>query len=151
MAALDTAVQVLHLATAGLWTGAVVFLPFAVLPVARRGDIRPAPLRAIVARLLTVSRASSLVLFVTGGHLAATFYEVESLTGTTRGHLVLGMLALWLAMTALVEVGGSRMRGGLDDEKVRTPARDARPFFLGAAACAVLVLVDAGLLAANVA
>jgi hypothetical protein len=58
------------------------------------------------------------------------------------------MLVLWLAMTGLVEVAGSKLRDGLEADKLREPARNARPFLRGAAVLAVLLLVDAGLLAA---
>jgi hypothetical protein len=59
------------------------------------------------------------------------------------------MVVLWFAVTALVEVAGARMRDGLDREKVRTPAREGRPFLLAASLLSLLLLVDAGLLASG--
>jgi uncharacterized membrane protein len=150
MAVIDTAMQTLHVLFAGLWTGSVVLFALAVLPSGLSGDIGPGPLEAVTSRLTTLSRASALVLFLTGGHLTGTLYTVERLTGTTRGYLVLAMLGLWFVMAGLVEVGGSKMREGLEDEKVRTPAREAKPFYQGAAVVALLLLVDAGLLAGGV-
>ena len=35
---------------------------------------------------------------------------------------------------------------GFDEQKLREPAREARPFLLGATAVAILLLIDAGLL-----
>lgn len=147
MSIIDTVMQTTHVVFAGLWTGSVILFTLAVLPSGVTGDIRPEPLSAVTSKLTTLSRVSALLLFVTGGHLAGNYYTVETLTGSTPGYLVLAMLGLWLVMTGLIEVGGSKMRDGLDADKVRTPARDAKPFYQGAAVLAALLLVDAGLLA----
>lgn len=147
MALIDTVMQTVHVAFAGLWTGSVILFALAVLPSGVNGDISPDVLSAISSRLTTLSRVSALLLFVTGGHLAGNFYTVEVLVGSTPGYLVLAMLVLWFVMAGLVEVAGSKMRDGLDQDKVRTPARDAKPFYQGAAVLAALLLVDAGLLA----
>lgn len=150
MAIVDTAIYATHLLVGAVWTGSVLFLAWAVLPSARAGDIRPEPLGAVTGKLTLLSRASALVMFLTGGHLAAQLYTFESLTGTPRGHLVLTMLALWFVMTGLVEVGNSRMQDGLDRDKVRDPARDGGRFYRAAAVVALLLLVDAGLLAGGI-
>lgn len=150
MAIIETVVAVLHLVFAGIWTGSVLFAAWGVLPLAGRGDVEPDALGFVADRLTTVSRVSALVLFATGGHLAGTRYTVETLTGTGRGHLVLTMVALWLVLAALVEVGSSRLTDELQQDPVRTPATKARPFYNGAAAVAVLLLVDAGLLLGGV-
>jgi hypothetical protein len=149
MTAIDTAMYAIHLVVGALWTGSVLFLTWGVLPSARTGDIRPEPLRSVTGKLTILSRGSALVMFLTGGHLAAQLYTVETLVGSSRGHLVLAMLGLWFVMTGLVEVGNSRMRDGLDADKVRDPARDGGRFYRAAAVVALLVLVDAGLLAAG--
>ena len=88
-------------------------------------------------------------MFLTGGHLAGTGYTIESLTGTGRGHLVLAMLALWLVFTALVEIGRSRLVDGLQEKRVRTPAKSVTTIFRAAAVVGILLLVDAGLLSAG--
>ena len=80
---------------------------------------------------------------------AAAGYTVESLTGTTRGQLVIGMLILWFILAGLVEVGTSKLTDGTGKDKVREPAHDATRFFQGASVIAVLLLVDAGLLIAS--
>jgi uncharacterized membrane protein len=147
MTVVDSVAYTLHLLFAGTWTGAVLFVTLGLLPPALDGDGDPASLGFAVDRLRTVSRASAVVLFLSGGHMAGTGYTVESLLGTTRGFLVLAMIALWFLLAALVEVGAGRMRRGLDERKLRTPADDARPFFVAASVVSVLLLVDAGLLA----
>jgi len=131
---------------AGVWTGSVLFMTYGILPVARAGDIDTDPFADITSRLLTLSRASALVLFLTGGHLAGVLYTVESLTGSTRGYLVIAMIVLWLSLAGLVEVGTSRISDGLRERKVRTPAEKGRPFFLAGSVAALGLLVVAGLL-----
>lgn len=149
MAVIDTAMYAVHLLVAGVWTGSVVFVTYAVLPAARDGAANAGPLATIVGKLRWLSRGSSLLLLLSGGHMAGAGYTVESLTGSPRGHLVLGMVALWFVLTGLVEVGGGKLADGFDRKKVREPAREARPFFLAATVVALLLLVDAGLLASG--
>jgi len=151
MALIDTAMYTLHLLFGGVWAGSVVFLTLGVLPTARDGTANAEPLRVIVERLRWVSRTSALVLFATGGHMAGAGgrYTVESLTGTPRGHLVLGMVALWFLLAGLVEVGASKLADGFDKKKVRQPARDARPFLLASSVVAVLLLSVGGILASG--
>ena len=144
MSTVDAAIFATHLVFAGLWSGSVLFMSYAVLPTALNGDSRPTPLSSITGKLKTVSRASAVLMLVTGGHLAATRYTAESLTGTGRGHLVITMVVLWFALAALVEIGASKLTDGFDQQKVRQPARDAKPFLYGASLVAVLLLVDAG-------
>ncbi len=146
----DSIAYATHLLFAGLWTGTVLFVTIGVLPPALKGNFDPDPLAFAVSRLTTVSRVSALALFLSGGHMAGTGYTVESLFGSTRGHLVLAMVALWFVLAALVEVGAGKMRRGLDERKIRTPAHDARPFFRTASVVALLLLLDAGLLAGGV-
>ena len=150
MAIVDAIAYTTHVLFAGLWTGSVIFVTWAVLPLGLRGDLGLPVLEHVTGRLTLVSRASALVLFLTGGHMAAQAYTVESLTGSPRGHLVLTMLALWFVLAALVEVAAARLRSGIDEKKIRTPARKARPLLLAASVVALLLLLDAGLLAGNV-
>ena len=144
MSLVDTAIFATHLVFAGLWSGTVLFTSYAVIPTALNGDLRPDALSAMTAKLKTVSRASALLLLVTGGHLAATRYTATSLTGTGRGYLVLAMVALWFVLGGLVEVGASKLTDGIAKQKIRQPAHDARPFLLGASLTAVLLLANAG-------
>jgi uncharacterized membrane protein len=141
-----TIAYVIHMLFAGIWTGGVVFMTYGVIPVARAGNIDTDPFADISSRLLMLSRVSALVLFLTGGHLAGRLYTVDSLTGSTRGYLVIAMLVLWFGMAGLVEVGTKKISAGLRERKVRTPAEQSRPFFLGASVAALGLLVVAGLL-----
>lgn len=143
---LETTVYTLHTAVAALWVGSVLYVTAAVLPLAMDGDLDPAAFDSLLARLQWVTRGSAVVLLVTGGHLAGTLYTAESLTGTTRGGLVLAMLALWLLLAAVVEVGSARARRGTAARKIRDPARAARPFYLAGSAVAVGLLAVAGML-----
>ena len=136
MATVGTAVATTHLLVGALWTGAVAFVALVVLPAARDGDLDATPLGDMVASLVTGSRVASLLMLLTGAHIAATRYTASSLTASTRGHLVLAMVALWVALSALVEVGGARVRDGVRERKVRTPARSALPFLRAAAVAA---------------
>jgi uncharacterized membrane protein len=146
MAVIDTAITVVHLLVGAVWVGSAVFVAVGVLPLARTADIDATAFASMTGTLTTTTRASAVIMFLTGGHLAGTRYTAETLTGSTNGHLVLGMLALWLAFTALLEIGRSRMADGLDRGKLREPARAGTPFYRAAALVGVLLLVDAGLL-----
>ena len=150
MLAVDAAVYAIHLLFAGLWTGSVLFVAYAVLPAARNGDLSAGLLGTLAGKLTTVSRASATLLLLTGGHLAAQRYTVTSLTGSLAGYNVLAMLALWFVLAGLVEVGTSRLVDGTGRDKVRAPAAAARPFILGASVTAVLLLFNAGVLFAVV-
>ncbi|QLG49289.1 copper resistance protein CopD [Natrinema halophilum] len=145
------AARTTHLVFAALWAGSVSFVAVVVLPLARDGEFNTThPLEAISGKLTTVSRVSSLVLFLSGSHLAGTAYTAESLFGSLNGRLVLVMVALWLALTALVEIGAKRFEAGLAGKKIREPAREALPVFRVATLVAISLLIIAGLLSANV-
>jgi len=138
MSTATTASLVVHLVFAGLWTGSVLFVAMGVLPLAGRDGVGPAAVAGITTRLTTISRLSAVILLLTGGHLAGTWYTAESLTGSTAGQAVLAMVALWLALAVLVEVGASRIN-----------SETGQRIMAVAGVVAVLLLVDAGLLAAG--
>lgn len=144
----DTVAYTIHTGFAAVWAGSVLFVTAAVLPLAMDADVSPEAFGSVVTRLQWVTRISAVLLFATGGHLAGTRYTVGSLTGTGRGHLVLTMLTLWLLLAAVVEIGSARALRGVDERKIREPARQARPFYLAGAAFAVGLLVVAGMLGA---
>lgn len=129
MAIADLLTNVLHMLFAGLWTGSVLFVSIAGMPADGVDPLR------------YVSRASALVLFLTGGHMAGTRYTIESLTGTTAGWAVLSMLLLWAALAGLVEVAASRYEDGGPEA--------ATTLFRAAGVVAALLLIDGGLLAAG--
>lgn len=149
MSLVNASVYVVHLLFAALWTGSVLFVAYAVVPLGRDGGLNAAPLETVAGKLTTVSRASALVLLLTGGHMAALGYTVESLFGSPGGYLVVAMVVLWFLLAGLVEVGTSKLTDGTGRDKVREPAREASPFLQGGAVLAVLLLVDAGLLVAS--
>lgn len=136
----------LHAVFAGVWAGAVVFLALVVLPLAREGELGVKPLAVTTGKLTTISRVSAVVLFVTGSHMAALRHTADTLTGRLNGQLVIAMIVLWLVLIATVEIGAKKIRTGTDDEKIREPARESRPFFLVATLAAVLLLVTSGLI-----
>lgn len=146
MGFVEVVVYGIHLLFAGVWAGSVVFVTLGLLPTAVDGDVNAAPMETVTRRLKLISRASTLLLLFSGGHLAAAFYPGTALLDTTRGNLVLVMVALWFVLAALVEVGASKLSDGFAEKKVRTPARNARPFFWAASVVAALLLIDAGVL-----
>ena len=149
MSTVDAAMRTVHLSIIALWVGGVSFVTLAVLPVARDGAADAAPVERILGRLRTVSRASALLSLLTGGYLAlvGVGYTVGTLAGTTRGRLVLAMVALWLLFAALVEVGVARTVAGLREKRVRAPAREGLRWFRPAALVGIALLVGVGLLA----
>lgn len=150
MEPIDVTAYVLHSVFAGLWTGSVLFVALGVLPLARDGSLNATPLGSIAGRLTTISRASSLLLLLTGAYMGvARSYTVDSLTGSTGGHLLISMVVLWFLLAGMVEVGASKLRDGADQEKVREPARDARKFLLAGSILGILLLANAGLIAAH--
>ena len=142
----DTAMYTVHAAFAALWSGSVLFVVVAVLPLAMDADVSPAAFGSVVSKLQWVTRVSALLMLLTGGHLAVIGYGLEGLTGTASGYLVLTMVALWLGLAATVEIGSARAQRGVDEKKIREPARNARPFYLAAAVFALGLLVVSGLL-----
>jgi len=133
---------------AGLWVGSVLFVTVGILPMARRGELNATPLQSVTRALTRISRLSALVLVLTGAHIGVTGYSIDSLTGTTDGHLVLGTVVLWFVLAGAVEVGTSRLREGTERDKVREPARRAWRLFIFAAVVAAGLLVVSGLLSA---
>lgn len=148
MGAEEAGLYAIHLLAAGLWTGGVVFVTWAILPMAREGNINAAPLSAMTGKLQWLSRISAIVLLATGLRMAMTggYLSTDVLLGSTAGYLLVAMIVLWFVLMGLVEVGSARLSGGTGRDKVREPARNARPFFLGASVVAVLLLIDAGLI-----
>jgi uncharacterized membrane protein len=148
---LDTAMYTIHTGFSALWVGSVLFVAVAVLPLAMDGDLSPAAFGSVVSKLQWVTRISAVLLFVTGGHLAGTRYNPETLTGTTSGYLVLAMLAFWLGLAAVIEIGSAKASRGVENEKIREPARNSRPFFLLGSVFAIGLLLIAGVLGTSAA
>ena len=169
-----TAAYAAHVLSGAFWTGAVLFAVYAVLPRAREGALSREAFVDAAHRLLMVTRWTGVALPVTGAYLIWLLYRpLDLLTATPRGWAVLAMLSLWGAMNGLVEAGVLRMRREVDpevgwgqymaegfpadaldpDEDAAGPARlatVARPYLLASAGLAVLLLVDAALLAGGI-
>lgn len=148
MSTVDTATVAVHLIVAAVWVGSVVFTAVAVLPLARAGTFDAGPLESLTGRLSTLSRASTVLVFLSGAHLAMTRYTGTTLFESTRGHLVLGMVGLWVVFTGLVEVGNGRLRDGFAEKKVREPADAALPLYRAATAVGLFLLGIASVLTA---
>lgn len=147
--------RTLHLVFAAIWAGSVFYVALVVLPLARDGAFNTTkPLEVLSKKLTTISRISAVLLLLSGGHLAGTGYTFDGtgqgLFTTTNGQLVIFMVVLWLALAGLVEVGAKRFESGLNGKKIREPANNVLPLFRAAAAVAVLLMITAGLISANV-
>ena len=138
------AMEFVHLVFAALWTGGVVFVTWGVLPAARSGSITGEGLETVIERLRILSRASALVLFVSGGLLSGTYGS--AIMQTMDGYLVLGMIVLWLLLIGFVEMAAKTLLEALETDAVRDAVRNATGRFRAAGLVALLVLVDAGLL-----
>lgn len=132
----ETAVYALHLLFAGLWTGSVMFAAVTLPTIS--GDLSASARDTLVGALRNISRASSVVLLLSGGYMLtlAGYTEGSVLTATGRGHLVLTMVVLWFALAGLVEVAGSKL----------ADSDDATTLLYGAAVVSVLLLLDSGAL-----
>ena len=169
-----TTAFVLHVLSGALWTGATLYVVYATLPRATDGTLGRAAFVDAAHRLLMVTRWTGVVLPVTGTYMIWRLYTpLEALVTTPRGWAVLAMLSLWGVMNGLVEFGVLRMRREVDPDLgwgryiaegfpvdslagvggVPGSARlasVARPYLLASGGLAVLLLVDAALLAGGV-
>lgn len=145
MAIIDTAMRVLHVLFAGLWTGGTFFMALGVLPAARRGTVDADAVDWIAGRFTYLTLASAGILFLTGGHLAGTLYTFETLLGTVRGYLVLAMLALWLVLAGILHFGTRKLRASADGD-LESRIGASQRWFGVAGVVAVCLLVVAGLL-----
>lgn len=138
-------VLVVHTIFAALWTGSTIAVAGAIVPAAQRNLLDADALSLISRRFTYLTLTSVLLLLFTGGHLAGTLYTFERLQTTGRGHLVLAMVALWLALAGILHFATRRLTVD-DSETVESAAASARPWFLAASAVSVALLVVAGLL-----
>lgn len=148
MSLITTLAYAVHGLAAGTWVGAVILATWKVLPLAREGDLDPAYLRGITSGLTWLTRTNSLVMPATGLWMAWDVYaQFTGLLVPPRGHTVLTMIVLWLVMTGLIEYGTARIRGALDDEKVRTAGQAATTPMRVASLIGLLLLALGGYLA----
>ncbi|QWC19511.1 copper resistance protein CopD [Halorubrum sp. 2020YC2] len=169
-----TTAFVFHVLSGALWTGATLYVVYATLPRATDGTLGRTAFVDAAHRLLMVTRWTGVVLPVTGAYMVWRLYTPLGLLATTgRGWAVLAMLSLWGVMNGAVELGVLRMRREVDPEigwgrymaeGFPTEALDgagtapgsarlaavSRPYLLASAGFAVLLLVDAALLAGGI-
>lgn len=165
-----TIAYALHVLSAAFWTGATLYVAYAILPDARRDRLPARVFVDSIHRLLLITRWTGVVLPITGAYLIWVLYTpLEALTTTVRGWAVLSMLGLWGMMNGAIELGVLRMRRSIEDigfgrfmtegfpaEALRgepTAAEFAvavRPYILASAVCAVLLLINAALLAGGI-
>ncbi|WP_231852398.1 CopD family protein [Haloquadratum walsbyi] len=120
-----------------------------ILPTAATGDIDATPLERIVGRLMALSRSGVVLTTLTGGYLTGTTYTTESLLNTANGNLILAALLMWVIFAIFVEIGRRKLVSGLQAKRVRAPVAASRRSFQLATGVSILLLVDIGLLTAN--
>ncbi|WP_336327698.1 hypothetical protein [Halovenus sp. HT40] len=165
-----TAAYVLHVLSAALWTGATLYVAYAVLPGARAGRLSAEMFTEQLHRLLLITRWTGVVLPITGAYMIwARYLPLSILLETPRGWAVLTMLGLWSVMNTLIEVGVLQMRRTVGDIGFGTYLQEGfppeilpqgvetatlldrvQPYLLGSVGCAVLLLADAALLAVGI-
>lgn len=150
MSLVDAGMIAIHLVFSALWIGAVAFVAVGVLPLARDGNLKRAPLRALLRRVLWTSRIGALAMLVSGTHLMGSrgdYYDTDVLLSTGSGQAVLAMIVLWLVLIVIIEVAVRRMRSGLNANLIREPARDGQRWFYLATLVGVALFLDGALIA----
>lgn len=169
---------VFHVVSGALWTGATLYVVYATLPRATDGVLGREAFVDAAHRLLMITRWTGVVLPITGAYMIWALYTpLDLLTASARGWAVLAMLSLWGVMNGVIELGVLRMRrevdpeigwgeymaegfpidslGGADNAAGPTPSAErlaavGRPYLLASGGLAVLLLVDAALLAGGI-
>jgi hypothetical protein len=149
MAIIDTAFSMLHVLFAGIWAGTTVFYAWRIHPLLSNGDIGVTSAMSITTGLRWLTRIGAVVFVVTGGHMAATTptYADGGLFSTSMGHAVLGMLALWLVVTGLLEASIGKIQDALGEGKIQTAGRENETLIRVAATFSVVLLLLGGYLA----
>ncbi|ADQ67169.1 hypothetical protein C499_05418 [Halogeometricum borinquense DSM 11551] len=139
-------VMTIHTVFAALWTGGTLVVAGAVIPAARSESLSRDGLTFIARRFWYLTVASTLLLLFSGGHLAGTIYTAETLQTMGRGNLVLAMVGLWLVLAIVLFFGYRQLTNSLSEKSAVAAATKARPWFLGASAVSIALLVVAGVL-----
>ena len=141
MAIIDTAFSMLHVLFAGIWAGTTVFYAWRIHPLLVDGDLGVTSAMSITTGLRWLTRIGAVVFVVTGGHMAGTGYQDGRLFSDPMGHAVLGMLALWLVVTGLLEVSIGKIQDALGEGKIQTAGREAQTLVRVAATFSVVLLL----------
>ena len=147
MALIDTAFSMLHVLFAGLWAGTTVFYAWRIHPLLSNGDIGVTSAMSITSGLRWLTRIGAVVFVVTGGHMAGTGYGDGRLFSDPMGHAVLGMLALWLVVTGLLEMSLGKVQTELGNGHIQTAGRENETLVRVAAVLSVVLLLLGGYLA----
>lgn len=139
-------VMTVHTIFAALWTGGTILFAGAVIPAARSEMLDREALTLITQRFSYLTIAAVFLLLFSGGHIAGNTYEVETLTSTMRGNLVLTMVGLWFVLAVVLFIGYRRLTNLPPEETAVTAATKARPCFLGGSVVSIALLVVAGIL-----
>lgn len=139
-------VMIIHTICAALWTGGTLLVAGAIVPAANDGVLGKKALTLIARRFSYLTIVSILLLLFSGGHLAGTLYTAETLQSTGRGQFVLTMVGLWFVLAVVLYIGFRRLTDIPSERSAATAATEARPWFLGASAVSIALLVVAGLL-----
>lgn len=137
MAVIDTIARTAHVFAGGLLAGSVVFFTWSVLRGVTSGSLGTVAVGSLADHLTTISRLCAVLLVLSGGYMAtmAPFGADPAYDG------LLGvMILLWLVVTALVEVGASKLDDG-------ATFADVRSYYVLAAVAGIVLLIDAGLVA----
>lgn len=137
MAVIDTVARTVHVFAGGLLAGSVVFFTWAVVQTSSDGTLGKLAATGLANHLTTISRFCAVLLLLSGGYMVM---DAPFGSDPTYDGLVGAMILLWLVITALVEVGASKLGEAASFTDVRT-------YYVLAALSGLLLLVDGGILA----
>ena len=136
MAVVDTAARTVHVFAGGLLAGSVVFFTWAAMQSATDGTLGKLAVTTLAKHLTSVSRFAAVLLLLSGGYMAM---NAPFGANPTYDGLIGAMVLLWLVVTALVEIGYSKLSDA--------PYDAVKTYYLLAAISALLLLLDAGVVA----
>ena len=144
MVSIYTLMNVLHLMVAGVWAGWTVFMAALVVPAARDGDLDGTALDRLTAGFGRFSQVAPLVMLLTGGYMASRGVVTDSLLASLRGQLIVAMVVLWLALSALSNAASQRLTAGIESAGVDRSACDVSVAFSAAGVVALALLLVGG-------
>src|SRR5579884_3699774 len=125
---LHLAADILHLLGAGLWLGMLVPLALLLAEAQRIGDPRGRAVARVAVRRFSITALVSVPVLLVGGLVNTWFLAgtLPALVGTGYGRLLLGKIALFLAMLVIAAVNllrlGPRLAGPAGPALSRTLA-----------------------------
>ncbi|MDY6774593.1 MAG: copper resistance protein CopD [Halobacteria archaeon] len=146
MSLIDNVMASLHVIFAAVWIGSALFMAGVVVPAARDGKMSSELASHVADRFSLVSIVGSAVMFVTGGHMAGTMYNFGALLNTVGGNLVLTMVVLWFLVSGFLHMATKKLKDGVDEDRVRTPAKNSLVWYRISAVLGFLLLVNGALL-----